>query len=76
MQTEDDARVMVEAANASLAAIDAVAQELEGGTMARNGQGKITMNDPSPVRAAPKGLAKRLVRLAGRFLKLHDRMVQ
>lgn len=76
MQTEDDARVMVEAANASLAAIDAVAQELEGGTMARDGQGKITMNDPSPVRAAPTGLAKRLVRLAGRFLKLQDRMVQ
>lgn len=76
MQTEDDARVKVEAANASLAAIDAVAQELEGGTMARDGQGKITMNDPSPVRAAPKGLAKRLVRLARRFLKLQDRMVQ
>lgn len=73
---EANAREKMEEAKTGLAAIETVAEELERGTLARDKQGKIRMNDASQVRAAPKGIAKRLVRLAGRLLNLQDRMAR
>ena len=75
-EQEAEAREKVDLANTSLDAIEAVAEELEHGTLARDDQGKIRMNDASQVRAAPKGIAKRLVRLAGRLLNYQERIVQ
>ena len=52
-------------ATASLAAIETATEELEQGALVRDKQGKIRMIDASQIGAAPKGIAKRLVRLAG-----------
>lgn len=73
---EAEAREMMDDANTSLAAIETMAHELEQGTLARDDQGKIIMNDASQVRAAPKGIAKRLVRLAGRLLNVQERSLR
>lgn len=73
---EANAHEKMDEAKTSLAAIETVADELEQGTLARDNQGKITMNDASQVRAAPKGFAKRLVQLAGRLLNFQERTLR
>ncbi len=75
-EQELEAREVMDEANTSLAAIETIAHELEQGTLARDDQGKIIMNDASQVRAAPKSIAKRLVRLAGRLLNAQERSLR